>query len=55
MFFNREAIAQAPQRLVDIEDSRLPGAHLQTPAAAPVAKGLLPASTISGKLPHLHA
>ncbi|KAK9918976.1 hypothetical protein WJX75_008430 [Coccomyxa subellipsoidea] len=44
----QEAIAQAPQRLVDIEDSRLPGAHLQPPAAAPVAKGLLPASTISG-------
>ncbi len=45
---SREAITQAPLRLVDIEDSRLPNANLQPPAAAAVAKGLLPASTISG-------
>ncbi|BDA49369.1 probable lysine-specific demethylase 5A at C-terminar half [Coccomyxa sp. Obi] len=43
----QEAVALAPQRLVDIEDSQLPGAHMQPPAPATVANGLLPTSTIS--------
>ena len=48
---DRQEQAKEEERKYGMEDSNLPGASSQPPAASPVGAGLLPATALSGECP----